>query len=230
MKRPAPRSSLLSWSLLALAAVAGCGDGEKPAPRSLAYIQNTNLTEGPLYQTALAPGYTVALVNQADVATTDFGAYDLVIVGKDATLTEAQALALGALAKPYLGIGRGGLFFLGELGMDFNGGNSASAGSASVTVGNGADAIWTTPNDLDVASAASLPIYTAACSINVVHSSLVDDAVGNLGYGSAGYYSIAVDQTRYGYWGYNGAPDGWTDAGRAVFVNVLEYLITHLDG
>lgn len=55
----------------------------------------------------------------------------------------------------------------------------------------------------------------------------MDDPVGNLGYGSAGYYSVAVDQSRFGYWAYGGSPGTWTDDGRDVFVNLIEYLIAH---
>src|SRR5512133_29154 len=90
----------------------------------LAYVYRGNKDDAATFFNLLTDeGYTVTLVDLADVLTTNFNDFDLTLIANDTGnlnvwgTDPAQVVQLTAPNKPILGLGEGGYAFFGKLSM-----------------------------------------------------------------------------------------------------------------
>ena len=113
-----------------------------------------------------ANGYSVDLVSQSNILSTDFAPYDLVLIGYDTGTGGTwgdnggqQANRINTSGKPILGIGEGGYAFFGKLSLDIGWGNGAHGTSTSIYQVDPGHEIW--DSSTPVSSAGAVKVLAA---------------------------------------------------------------------
>jgi uncharacterized repeat protein (TIGR01451 family) len=184
-------------------------------------------------------GFTVKLIPLAAVLTTDFAAFDLVIVAHDTgDLNEwpwgsagpsAEAVHIAAAEKPVVGLGEGGYAYFGKGGKPLGWPNGWHGPLAAVAPANTGAAYWHAPNDFG-APPSPLPLYGAPVAEVGIY---LPAAPGTLPLGlepadKVHAPLIAEEADCNQLWGFAGPPDQMTEAGKKLFVNAATYGIASL--
>ena len=203
---------------------------------SIAYIYNTDKSLVEAYGDLLKKvGFAFVPIALADVATTDFAPYRLVIIGRDTGAgrewgTEPQVAALQK-APRIVGIGSGGHAFFGKLGLLIgmpNGftttGDQARPADVQLTSAR-------IPYDIStlVRNQRPLPLFQKA--VGIIAFDLANQPTDLLphaylaGEDTKGYDGVIVGQGCRTLWGFHGAPDEMTALGRDVFINLIVFAL-----
>jgi uncharacterized repeat protein (TIGR01451 family) len=203
------------------------GEGGK-----IAYVFRGNTADATSFFNLLVTnGYTVTLVPLSDVLTTDFSAFDLILVADDTGslnqwgltgLTDSQVSQIKAGNKPIIGLGEGGYAFFGRLflfigwpngwhGPDDNTAN-AGTGSAAAVFGALGSPLTTYNSPVNEAS-----IYIQGqplpSDVDPIGIEVPDTAHSN----------IILQGCRL-LWGYSGNPLSMVSDGRSLFLNAVSYM------
>lgn len=180
-------------------------------------------------------GFPTTLVNTEDVVSTDFAAYAMIIgdarIGSGFEWGDDNAVAkIDASGKPVLGLGYGGARLLGELGSHidwketrvYTDTTDSGATTCAIWPENKDHAIFNTPHQIDITSDTVTFLYFRSGLVGRYRWNLPDSIrffgrVPNEG----GYYAIVSEGDRYCLWGFANAPSLMTEAGRALFINLI---------
>jgi hypothetical protein len=183
-----------------------------------------NLLEGSMLQ--------VTLVNMADVATTDFSPFQLIIIGPDTGKdsvwgTTAMKDQIESSGKPVLGLGDGGYAFFGKLKLNIGYSHGLTETDSAVLAVDPTHVIWNEPYDISLGGGApTATIYTGNGSPGVAVN--LDRQVFGVELlaqrpSEAGKYWLAREQARFLLWGFNRGPAAMTKDGKELFVNTAWY-------
>ncbi len=173
-------------------------------------------------------GFSVTPVALDNVLATDFGRFDLALIGDDTGYLSNWGNAPGqaehiAGSSKVMGIGEGGYAFFGKLGLRIGWPNGWH-GSQDSVVGAPSLSYYQHPNNLTGLLAAPLKLYDPATAEVGIH--LPDPVAGVtvLGTepGSSTHHPL-IAQRCHQLWGFNGYPQAMTEEGRALFVNAVVF-------
>ncbi len=219
-----------TWQLLQLG---GMRCDELPNG-SLAYVYYGNTANAAsFYNFLVSEGYSVSLVPLNKVLTTDFTAFDLIIIADDTGFTdkwgtsgqmEEQVAQILAANQPMIGLGEGGYAFNGQAGFFIGWPNG-----------------WHPPQDTMQQSGGPLDaiFFEGIPPGPVITYQVIETSVSiylDLGYPQdvipigleypAGNHASLINQGCRLLWGNSGNPLDMTENGKAVFLNGLAYMIT----
>jgi hypothetical protein len=204
---------------------------------NIAYIYKTDNTDGLAYKTLLEDNDChVTLIDKAQVATTVFTAYQLIVIdnntdiaGLSSSWTTAETAAIEASSKPMLLMGVGGLQYASKIGNKANYLNTAFFSDTKFFVTDKTSTLYTKPYTI------SIPVSTPAVTLyntNVVGAAqyvAVGSSLDNVSlFGkfnlAPNYYPLAFEKNRYFSFGFARGVDAMTGNGRNFMVNLAYYV------
>jgi hypothetical protein len=206
-----------------------------PSQPRLAYIYVIDTTVAHAYQTLLQDnGYTVDLVPQDAIPSTDFELYQAAILGPD-TGSEGdwgdpdgnQANVLNQTGLPILGLEEGGASFFGRFDLPLSGESGINGEGTSILVVDPADSLWSTPNAISIPGDQILPLYNNNSDFVAINGESPPPELTLFARhpDEAAQFLIAGYQERFLFWGFEDGPDDMTDAGRLLFENLVDRLL-----
>jgi uncharacterized repeat protein (TIGR01451 family) len=206
-----------------------CSNGKSG---KIAYVYRGNTEDATsFYNLLFSAGYSVDLVPLANVLTTDFSVYDLILIANDTgsldqwgtpTLTDSQVTKITDGFKPIIGLGEGGYAFFGRIPLFIGWPNG-----------------WHGPqNQVKKAPGAPAPYYNSLASDPVTHYSTPVNSVGiYLGTNplpadltvvgqevpTNDHASLAQEDCRL-LWGASGNPLAMSADGKTLFLNAVSYM------
>ena len=201
---------------------------------SVAFIYSTDLTSAESYASLLtANGMTVDLVPSSDAATWDYSGYGLIIIGAETGnryLWEPEAVvsAIDGTGKSILGLGYGGSSFFSVLDLYIYWGNGWVGSKNSLYVVDVGHQIFHSPNEISIPSDRIIELYGTTGYIGIYMPSPVA-GVTPLGRETddLNHYPLIQQDGRYVLWGFNNSPEGMTQTGKDLFVNIVSWLALH---
>lgn len=202
-----------------------------------AYIYTTDINTANSFKTLLeANGFTVDLVNQSAILSTNFDKYRLVLIGPDTGSGSDWGDAAGNQAKrindsgaSIIGIGAGGASFMDEIDQPIGWGDSwmNPSGDRNIYVSDPDDNIWSKPFEITVPPSRILALYTNNSAFFAVYLPGPVSGIKPIGRQSdnATHYPIISKGGRYLLWGFNGAPSMMTQTGQRLFVNAANSVL-----
>ena len=203
------------------------GEGGK-----IAYVFRGNTTDAISYYNLLVSnGYTVTLIPLGDVLTTDFTAYDLILVADDtgslnnwgsSGLTDAQVAQIKLANKPIIGLGEGGYSFFGKL-LLFIGWPNGWHGPDDDTANAG------TPPANTIFTGLSSPLTTYSTPVNEVSIYIQGQPLPSdvfpigIEIPDTAHSNIIMQDCRM-LWGYSGNPLSMVPDGKTLFLNTVLYM------
>jgi len=201
-------------------------------PRA-AYVWDTDDATANKYKALLeGNGLPVTLVKMADVATTDFSPFQLIIIGpdtgKDAVWGDtAKVNQINRSGKPVLGLGDGGYAFFGKLKLNIGYNHGVNRADPAVLAVDTTHVLWNEP--FDVALGAGAPVATIyqgngspGVAVNLDQKMPGVELLARRPSESSLYW-LAREQARYLLWGFNYGPAAMTENGKELFVNTAWY-------
>lgn len=199
-------------------------------PYKIAYIYNPldtdDNTSAGNFETFLDPHYPTDLITKANIESTDFSGYSLIIISRRASFTDAQATYIHNNNLPVIRIHGGGLAYFAKVTSSLNGGNVASGSGTQVAVLDATLPIWSQPNNLNVTTGSTLTIFNSASHIDCFYYPYLE--AGGIHIGRDTYSSSYDSINQVGnnlYWGYANDSSDFTTAGQNLFLNAIAYMI-----
>mgnify|MGYP000020468873 CR=1 FL=1 len=197
----------------------------------LAYIYRSDLTAANDFKSFLeAKGYEVDLISITE-AEIDYIEYSVIIIGSDTGEWDMLPDVISAICesgRPVLGIYRGGYYFFGKLGLDIGYPHGWWSSADGGQVVNPDHKIFKSPNDLSALMVdTELKIYALSVEMVAIHiSPPAPPDVTLLILGETNHYRVVM-QGKYVMWGFENPPSDMTEAGKALFHNIIEYLASN---
>jgi len=199
----------------------------------VAYILDTDSTTAADYKDLLEGNMLqVTLVKMADVATTDFTPFQLIVIGPDtgkgASWGDPTMVGkIDASGKPVLGLGDGGYAFFGKLKLNIGYSHGVNRTDPAVLAVDPTHVIWNEPYDLSLGGGApTATIYQAngsdGVAVNLDRQVSGVELLAERPY-EPGKYWLAREQARFLLWGFNRGPAAMTKDGKALFINTTWY-------
>lgn len=197
-----------------------------------AYIYSTDPTNAYSYQTVLnSIGWQTTLIEMADVATTDFSPYDIILIGSNSghTTDWGDATSVNAIVnsnKPILGFGEGGYAFFGKLSLNIGYANGGHGSGDNMFVVQPNHTIFNSPNSITIPGDSVIQLYsTTSPQVNIYVPSAIPEVtllgrVPTLPH----HYLILQEQTQYFLWGFDDSPSSMTQTGTDLFKNIIVYI------
>ncbi len=200
------------------------------AVTNAAFIYNTDLTDAQSFETLLeANGFAVTLIPVANVATTNYSTYDVVITSPATILSASQADVIKALSKPIVGLGSGGYRSLGAMALEIGSPYGMSGNANKMYVENAALDVFNSPIDISINTGDSIQVYTGLASASPARMIYVPTAKsyieGILQFKPL-YYSVIRQNSKYTFWGFSLSAANMTQHGKDLFVNTITDAIT----
>ncbi len=203
----------------------------RPEPMSLphvAYIYDHDIDTARSFRTLLV-GYgcptTLVVLEQTPAAVLD--GYGLLIVGDDtenaAAWNDPQvATAIEGSGRPIVGMGEGGYYFFGELGLSIGWPHGMHGDGDSVIPIDMNHPLFVQPYSIDIPEDRILRLYTNSQNVTLYLPN-VPDTVLPLAWDAlySGYYPLALEHYKYLFWGFTESPLKMTEVGRTLFINVV---------
>ncbi|UCE47688.1 MAG: right-handed parallel beta-helix repeat-containing protein, partial [Phycisphaerales bacterium] len=194
----------------------------------VAYIHHSKVDVAQGYQALLIThGCPTALVPWHEAATTAFDAFDLIIAGTDTGyLTtwadEQNVAAVESPGKPVVGLGNGGYWYFGQLGLAIGRPNGARGSGNEIEPVDPNHPLFNEPYPVGIPEDGRIEVSSETDSV-IIFLYPVPVTVTALGQdaGNAGYYSLVLEHDRYLFSGFDVSAESLTEAGRALFVNVV---------
>ncbi len=204
-------------------------------PRA-AYLWNEDIDTALEYKSLLEDhGWAVDLLTLDEVPGTNFSRYSLIVVGPETgkyyTFDDPDAaVALAQWQTPILGLGEGGAALFAELDLFIDYGQTWYSNNNTVYAVDPVSDFWNEPFQVEMDPKTSLAIlYPNALTELGIYIPTPVSGVTPIAreQASATHYSVALEIRNgraYILWGYNLGPDGMTDDGRNLFLNLSAYL------
>lgn len=172
--------------------------------------------------------FEVDAITMNAILGTDFGDYDLVLIGPDTGSGGTwgdnagnQATHIEDANVPVVGIGEGGYAFFGKLGYAIGWGKGWSASGRDAYVMDSDHPVWNEPNEISIPGNRIVQLFRNNTGYIAIH--YPNPIAGITGIGrqsnSNTHYPIIEKDTMYILWGFNAGAQEMTDTGRQVFVN-----------
>lgn len=203
----------------------------------VAYIYDTDKEQATQFANLLRPtGITLTPIPLADVESTDFAAFRLVIVGSDtgsdtAWGTPGQVTALKKAAR-LIGIGKGGHALFGKLDLLIGAPNGSALQAQAIAAGDAQLTSLRIPYDLTtlVRNRREIPLYSTA--VDAMAIDLTNQPTDILPHGLLDSPSqvtvvngLVVGQGCRTLWGFHAPPSAMTPLGQAFFVNLVVFAL-----
>jgi hypothetical protein len=190
---------------------------------TVAYIYG-DAASADAFEALLDPAYPTDRIPKADLATTDFTRYSLVVLGRGGpALSAEQVTAIQAAGLPVIGISGTGLDYFEKIGLGIKWGNTASALHATqALVLDATLPLWSFPNALDTSSGA-ITVFGADSQASVLYKPYLGASGVHIAGLDPSYDTIAQDGTNL-YWAYYEDASHFTEAGGRLFVNLVQYM------
>lgn len=204
----------------------------------VAYVYNSDKEQAAQFVSLLRPtGITLTPIALADVESTDFGAFRLVIVGSDtgsdkAWGTPEQVEALNKAAR-IIGIGKGGHALFGKMDLMIGAPNGSAPQARTITAGDIKLTSLRIPYDLTTLARnrREIPLYSTAVDAiaidltnqptDIVPHALLDDSGAKI----TTINGLVVGQGCRTLWGFDAPPSGMTPLGRSFFANLVVFAL-----
>ncbi|UCC45623.1 MAG: right-handed parallel beta-helix repeat-containing protein, partial [Candidatus Zixiibacteriota bacterium] len=195
----------------------------------VAYVYHNKIDVAEGYQALLvAHGCPTTLIASDQVVTTKFDDYDLIIAGTDTGYSyvwadEQNVTAVEGSGKPVVGQGKGGYWYFGYLGLTIGRPNGGSGFGTAIEPVDPDNLLFSKPYLIEIPQDGVLELSTEADAVILYLYPAAPDTVTTLGQeaGNIGYYSLALEQNRYLFWGFTGPAESLTEAGRKLLVNAV---------
>ncbi|MFQ5595591.1 MAG: thrombospondin type 3 repeat-containing protein, partial [Anaerolineae bacterium] len=182
-------------------------------------------------------GTETTLVPLGEVPRTDLSAYDLILIGPDTGEGDAWGdpevvQAINGSGKPILALGTGGSAFLQQLGLTIGSAHGYPDVGAALYVADPDLPIYNTPNQLDVGEGSILTLYDSDVRVTYIDLPRARPDVSTLGRHAddEGLYPLLLQDIRYTAWNFDGSPSEMTEAGRDLFINIVNHALTFAPG
>ena len=194
---------------------------------SVVFIYSTDLASSESYRSLLeAHGISVDLVSVSASSAINYSGCGLIIVGNDVQTQKTTASAVDRSGKPILGLGRGGGTFFDLLGLGIGWSKGAFGSETEIYVVDTAHPIFNQPTSINVPSNRIIELYTSTQQLSIYMPS-PQYGITPLGRGvlRSEYCTLIQESSRYFLWGFTNSPDYMTQAGKNLFVNVVQYCL-----
>ncbi len=201
-----------------------------------AYIYSTDINTANSFKALLQNnGYTVDLVKQNAIMSTNFDKYRLVLIGPETGSGFSWGDAGGSQAErikdsgaSIVGIGTGGASFMDQIGQPIGWGDSwTGSGARDIYVHDPDDSVWSKPFEITIPSSRVLTLYTANSPFVAVYLPGPVSGIKPIGRQSdnATHYPIISKDGHYLLWGFNRPPSAMTETGQRLFVNAANSIL-----
>ncbi|MHC4559830.1 MAG: type 1 glutamine amidotransferase family protein, partial [Planctomycetota bacterium] len=195
---------------------------------NVAYIYSSEVEAGHSFKSLLVTyGCSTTLVNLDEIPATELDSYDLIIAGNDSGNLSLwddieSVTAIESSGKPIVGLGEGGYAFFGQLGLSIGWPNGMHGRRNSIDVINPNHLLFTSPYVIDVPEDLGLQLYTDTDYVTL-YLNPVPETVTVLGEEAHNprYYPLAMEHSRYLFWGFSGSPESMTEVGKRLFINLV---------
>jgi len=196
---------------------------------NVAYIYHDDIESAKDYQSLLnSYGCATTLIPSNEVATTGFDAYDLIIAGTDTgyftTWTDEQNVAaVENSGKSVVGLGNGGYWYFGQLGLSIGNPYGGYSRKTSIEVEDPNSSLYKTPYVIDIPEDRALQLYSETQHIGIYLWPTIPETVTVIGLqvDDVGYHPLIMEHNRYLLWGFTESPQKMTEVGKTLFVNVV---------
>ncbi|MEM7125255.1 MAG: hypothetical protein AAF702_02940 [Chloroflexota bacterium] len=210
---------------------------------SVAYVYRNDEAAASTIKDLLAEvGYATRVIPLENVFGTDFGVYDLIIIGQDTGNNNAgvgdipvwgnaldQDQHIGASGKPILGLGSGGALFFTNVQPSLSLNNGSIELSQELFVSDPTLPFYQEPNNLStlIEENPILNLYNSDVDVQTVLLQPGDDTVPF----PIGYLDKAQEQITLGrgdcrlLWGYDADPGTLNRVGQALFINAAYHAL-----
>ncbi len=200
-------------------------------PAAFVYSTTLDLLAYSEYQSMLALS-SIPLVGVpiSNVATTNWGHYELVIIGAYTSLdpvwgTSADVTALQNSRLPIIGLGEGGYAFFGRLALNIGYANGIHTAVTRTLPFSPTANVWLSPFPL--IGSTPYRIYSGTAGVSIYIPGSPPTNVERIGQqpGSSVYYNIVRQAARYLLWGFQSKPSFMTTNGRKLFLNIVDMML-----
>jgi hypothetical protein len=196
---------------------------------NVAYIHYEEDASAVDYQSLLnSYGCSTTLIPSHEIVTTGLYAYDLIIVGTDTGylttwMDEQNVAAVESSGKPVVGLGNGGYWYFGQLGLSIGKPYGGNGIKNSIEVIDPNSSLFNTPYAVDIQQDLTLQLYTETNHIGIYLWPTLPETVTGFGreVNDAGYYPLVAEHKRYMFWGFTESPQKMTEVGKMLFINIV---------
>jgi hypothetical protein len=200
----------------------------------IAYVYRLDTATAADFKAMLeSAGYTVQLIPQSAVATTDFAPFNLIIVADDTgNLNQwgtppVSVTNIISVNLPIIGLGEGGYAFFGRAGSPIGWPNGWHGPQDKVTDTGLVLSYYRSPHDLSSLLPGPFPIYAAPVNEVGIFMPAVPASVIPIGWEpltpQPDHASLTLDGC-YHLWGYSGGPIDMDGNGQRLFLNAVYYM------
>ncbi len=200
----------------------------------IAYVYRRDTATAGNFKSLLeSAGYTVQLIQQSTVPTTNFDDFDLTIVANDTgNLDQWGAVSVTSIIspnKPIIGLGEGGYAFFGRVPSPIGWPNGWHGPQDKVLDTGLVPSYYLNPNNLSGLLPGPFPIYAAPVNEVAIYlpTTPYPPNVFPIGWEPLGVrpnHAALVNDGCYHLWGYSGGPSQMNGNGQNLFLNAVAYM------
>ncbi len=205
------------------------------AGKRIVYVYHSDSATAADYKSFLeSQDYKVDLISIIDVFATNFGAYDLVLIGPETGNSgtwktnawgadDSMAAAIAGSGTEVFGLGHGGSLYLEALGMAIGWGGSIVGDANDVKVVNPAENYWHIPNDVSIPSNKVVKLYdnnSPFVAFYMPEPVMAIFPIASLS-SDPDYYPLLGDGKQFWLWGFNNGPGDMSNKGQRIFINLV---------
>ncbi len=201
-----------------------------------AYIYSSDNSSAIAYESLLeSSGFTTDLILTGNVSVTNFSKYDLIIIGNEVGVSglfsdaqNSDIVKINSSGKPIIGLGYGGAYFFGSLGLVTDYMHSWVGKFTSIIVMDDTHSIFNKPNSIPANKILQLYSPPPESEVLAVYLPDIPANVTVLGMeilSDEKHYSFTLENSRYMHWGFTASPTYMTQTGKDLFINSAYFLV-----
>jgi outer membrane protein assembly factor BamB len=203
----------------------------------VAFIYSTDDTSASSYKALLeTDGLGVDLVLNSTAQTWNYTRDKLIIIGNDTGMLNywepsAAVAAIDNTGKPVLGLGEGGYSFFGKLGLNIGYAHGRhNAFSSHLYVDDPSHQIFNYPKNITVPSDQIIQLYNSTPAVDIVPVPAANLILLGRDLNDTVQACSLIQETPNNksclLWGYTSSPDYMAQAGKDLFINTVEWLLS----
>ena len=194
-----------------------------------AYLYGTDAAGAEEFKALLeSEGISTDLYRTDEAALVDFSTYSVTLVGSDSEQAWGSpgiVRAIDGSGTSIIGLGEGGYYFFGQLGLAIGSPWGWHGGNTGVYVVDPSHPVFHQPNLIAPgADPFQLELYGSTGHVGIYLTEIPQD-VHVLGreVGDSNHYPLLLEKEKYLLWGFTGSPSSMTDPGRLLFINCVSF-------